>query len=104
MPVSFLYDYNHRMIYRILRVLDFLALALAVIIAAGGDAPRFTDSTDRARFYTRQIEFDYPNWVWNAAWTKLEQGSIDLPYLFDRSTNKEIVIEYLRVTRQSDAS
>jgi hypothetical protein len=88
------------MLYRILYVLNFLAIALAVIIAAGGDSPRFTGQSDRVRTYTREIEFDYPNWVWNAFWTKLEQGAISAPYLFDRGTEKHIVYEYLRVTGQ----
>ncbi len=87
------------MIYRILRILDFLALALAVSIAAASDAPRLTGAADQVRFFTRNIEFDYPNWVWNAAWLKLEQASIDTPYLFDRATNKEVVVEYLRTTQ-----
>jgi hypothetical protein len=87
------------MFYRILHVVDFLALAVAVIIAATGDAPRLTDTSDRVRAFTRDIEFDYPNWVWNAAWTKLEQGTIALPYVFDRGTNKEVVMEYLRTTQ-----
>jgi len=88
------------MVYRILQVIDFLALALAVIIATGGDSPMFTGQTDRVRTYTRQIEFDYPNWVWDAAWTKFEQGAISAPFVFDRGTNKQIVLEYLRVTQQ----
>jgi hypothetical protein len=88
------------MLYRILYGLNFLAIALAVIIAAGGDSPRFTGQSDRVRTYTRQIEFDYPNWVWNAFWTKLEQGAIGAPFLFDRGTDKHIVYEYLRVTNQ----
>jgi hypothetical protein len=86
------------MLYRVLRVLDFLALTFALIIAATGDAPRLTGTSDRVRSFTREIEFDYPNWVWNAAWTKIEQGTIGLPYLFDRGTNKEIVVNYLRTT------
>jgi hypothetical protein len=88
------------MLNRILQVIDFLALAIAIVIATGGDAPSFTGQTDRVRAYTRQIEFDYPNWVWNAAWTKLKQGAIGAPFLFDRGTNKDIVFEYLRVTNQ----
>lgn len=88
------------MLYRILQIIDFLALALAVIIATGGDTPRFSDSADRVRVYTREIEFDYPNWVWQAAWTKLQQGAIGAPYTFDRSTNKDILIDYLRTTNQ----
>jgi hypothetical protein len=88
------------MLYRILRILDFLALTLAIIFAAGGDSPKLTGDPDRVRFFTRDIEFDYPNWVWNAMWTKLEQGTVGLPYLFDRGTNKQIVFEYLRTTQQ----
>lgn len=87
------------MFYRILRIVDFLALVLAVSIAAASDTPELTDPSDRVRAFTRQIEFDYPNWVWNAAWIKIEQGTIGLPYLFDRSANKEIVVEYLRTTQ-----
>jgi hypothetical protein len=87
------------MLDRILRILDFLALTLAVIIAATADAPQLTGTTDRVRSFTRQIEFDYPTWVWNAAWIKFEQGAVGLPYLFDRGTNKEIVIEYLHTTQ-----
>ena len=92
--------YNPYMLYRFLQIFDFLALALAVIIAAGGDSPRFTGQADRVRVYTREIEFDYPNWVWDATWTKFQQGTIDAPFLFDRGTNKQIVFEYLRVTQQ----
>jgi len=88
------------MFFRVLRILDTLALSLAVIIAVTGDAPRLTGASDRVRTFTREIEFDYPNWVWDAAWTKLEQGSIGLPHLFDRETNKAIVIEYLRTTNR----
>src|SRR5512138_1684769 len=87
------------MFYRILRILDILALALAVSVAAASDVPRLTGASDRVRAFTRNIEFDYPNWVWNAAWVKLQQASIGLPYLFDRATNKEVVVEYLRTTQ-----
>ncbi|MCI0555158.1 MAG: hypothetical protein L0287_29785, partial [Anaerolineae bacterium] len=88
------------MLYRIARIFDFLALTLAMIIAAGGDTPRLTGESDRVRFFTREIEFDYPNWVWDATWTKIEQSTINAPYIFERGTNKEIVFEYLRVTQQ----
>lgn len=88
------------MLYRILQVVDFLALALAIIIFTGGDTPRFSGQSDRVRMHTREIEFDYPNWVWDAAWTKLKQGAVGAPYLFDRGTNKQIVFEYLRITQQ----
>jgi hypothetical protein len=87
------------MLFRLLRIVDFLALAFALLIAATGDAPRLTGTSDRVRSFTREIEFDYPNWVWSAAWTKLEQATVGLPYVFDRGTNKQIVIDYLRTTQ-----
>ena len=90
--------------YRIARIFDFLALTFAMIIAAGGDTPRLTGESDRVRFFTREIEFDYPNWVWDATWTKIEQGTINAPYIFERGTNKELVFEYLRVTQQLNES
>jgi hypothetical protein len=88
------------MLYRILRILDFLALTAAIMVAAGGDTPKLTGDPDRVRFFTRDIEFDYPNWVLNATWIKVEGNTIGLPYVFDRATNKQIVFEYLRVTEQ----
>ena len=88
------------MLYRIIYVVDIVAVLIAVIFATGGDTPNFTGESDRVRTYTREIEFDYPNWVWNAIWTKLEQGAISAPFLFDRGTDKHIVYEYLRVTDQ----
>jgi hypothetical protein len=89
-----------QLLYRLARIIDFLALTLAIIIAAGGDAPRLTGESDRVRFFTRDIEFDYPNWVWGATWLKIEQSALNAPFLFERGTNKQLVFEYLRVTQQ----
>jgi hypothetical protein len=87
------------MFYPLARILDFLALTLALLIAATGDVPRFTGQTDRTRFFTREIEFDYPNWVWNATWIKLEQNAIGLPHTLDRGSNKQVVFEYFNTTQ-----
>jgi hypothetical protein len=88
------------MLYRLGRIFDFTALIIVILFGATGDAPRFTGQTDRVRTYTREIEFDYPNWVWDATWVKIQQNAISLPVLFDRGTNKQIVFEYLRTTEQ----
>jgi len=88
------------MFYRFLRFIDFFAVILVVLLAVKSDAPKFNSESDRTRTFTRQIEFDYPNWVWNAAWIKIEQGTIGAPYSFTRGTNKQIVFEYLYTTQQ----
>jgi hypothetical protein len=87
------------MLYRIGRIFDIVAVLIVLLLAAGGDTPRFSGQADRVRFYTREIEFDYPNWVWEATWTKLEQAATGTPFTFDRGTNKQIVFEYLRTTQ-----
>ena len=42
-----------------------------------------TETTDRARAFTRPIEFDYFNWTLNASGLKFAQAAIGTPYYFD---------------------
>ncbi len=86
------------MLNRIGRILDIASILVVLMIAGSSDTPRFTGDADRTRVYTREIEFDYPNWVWEAAWIKVEQATIQSPYTFNRVTSKEIVFDYLRTT------
>ena len=86
------------MLYRIGRIIDITVILIVLILIGGSDTPRLTGNTDRTRVFTRQIEFDYPTWVWNATWTKIGQAAIQTPFTFNRGTSKQIVFEYLRVT------
>lgn len=86
------------MLHRIGHILDIISILIVLIFIGGSDTPRFTGSTDLTRVYTREIEFDYPDWVWDASWTKIKQATIGTPYTFSRETNKEIVFDYLRTT------
>ena len=88
------------MLFRTIWILDKIISLLILGLVIVGDVPRFSNQTDQIRDYTRAVEFDYPTWVWDAIWDKFEQASIGAPYLFDRSTNKEVVIDYLRTTQQ----
>jgi hypothetical protein len=86
------------MLYRIGHILDIISILVVLILVGNSDTPRLTGSTDRARLLTREIEFDYPNWVWDATWTKIKQAALLAPYTFDRGTSKQVVFDYLRVT------
>ena len=86
------------MLHRIGRILDIISILVVLLIVGGSDNPRLTNNTDHVRLYTREIEFDYPNWVWDAAWVKIKQASIGASFTFDRETDKEIVFDYLRTT------
>jgi len=88
------------MLQRTIWVLDKALSLLLLIVFFTGDVPHMANQTDQVRKYTRAVEFDYPTWVWNAAWDKVNQTTIGSPYLFDRGTHKQIVFEYLRVTQQ----
>lgn len=88
------------MFLRTLWVFDKVISIIILGILVTGDLPRFSDQTDQARDYTRAVEFDYPTWVWEAAWSKLEQAASGAPYLFDRGTSKQIVFDYLRTTQE----
>ncbi len=86
------------MSYRALWVFDKALSLLILALVLTSAQPRLTGQTDRIRTYTRAIEFDYPSWVWDAFWLKIQQSTLNTPNTFDRSTNKQIVFDYLRVT------
>ena len=88
------------MFYKTLWVLDKVISLLILAFIFTGDVPRLTAQTDQVRSYTRAIEFDYPTWVWDAIWSKIDQSAISAPYVFERGSNKQIVFEYLRTTDQ----
>ena len=86
------------MLYRFGRILDVVSILIVLIIVGGSDTPRFTGSADRTRVYTREIEFDYPNWIWDATWVKIKQSTIGAPFILSRESNKELVFDYFRTT------
>ncbi len=96
------YGYNHRMLYKTIWALDKIISLLIIGVIITGDLPRITGQTDQVRQYTSAIEFDYPNWVWDAIWTKIDQSAISAPYTFNRGSNKQIVFEYLHATNELD--
>lgn len=74
---------------------------LLIILAAltGYSNPSLAHSTERIRAYTRDIEFDFVEWMANAAMLKIRAASIDLPYTLDHEAQKLIVDDYLRTTQ-----
>ena len=79
--------------------LTFILLILALVL--GNGVPSSADDMERARAYTRQIEFDYFSWMANAAFVKMRAASIGAPHIFSPAAQKQIVLEYLAATRQT---
>lgn len=74
---------------------------LLVILAAltGYSNPSLTNPIEKVRAHTRSLEFDYVEWMANAAVVKARAASVNLPYTIDRQTQKQIVGEYLLTTQ-----
>jgi hypothetical protein len=84
------------------RISTFLQWALLVFLLSvllAYSTPPLTDETGQVRIFTRQIEFDYLEWMFDALGVKLQAGAAGLPAYLDRETHKEVVMEYLRVTQ-----
>lgn len=88
------------MLPRAVWILDKILAALLLALLITSDVPQLAADTDRVRTFTRAVEFDYPTWVWNAAWMKIDQAVIGAPNTFNHGSSKEIVTEYLRTTQQ----
>ncbi len=58
------------------------------------------DESERVRMFTRQIEFDFSEWMWHALWLKGEQvglGAVDYIPVADQP---QIVIDYITLVEE----
>ena len=84
-------------IIRILNLIIYVVLSTLLLIAS---IPVADKPADRARAFTRPIEFDYVGWSANAALLKLESSALGLPGYFSYEDRKQIVMEYLYLTER----
>lgn len=83
----------------IIRGLEITFTLIILAVITGYSNPSLTHPTEKIRAYTRQIEFNYISWMSNASIIKLRAASVGIPYTLDRSSQKQIVNEYLRATQ-----
>lgn len=88
-----------RMIQRILRGLEITILLFILAALTGYSNPSLTNPIEKVRAYTRSLEFDYVEWMANAAVLKLRAASVSLPYTLGHEEQKQIVMEYFRNTQ-----
>ncbi|MCQ3939372.1 MAG: hypothetical protein DPW18_20355 [Chloroflexi bacterium] len=86
------------LLLKIIRGLEITGLLILLAAVAGYSNPSLTNPIEKVRAYTRDLEFDYIEWMADAALVKTRAASIHLPHTVERETQKEIVAEYLRVT------
>jgi len=88
------------MFYRIAYAIELSVFVIFWAVLLTYSTPPATDEVERVRAYTRQIEFDYTNWMMNALAVKLQQGASGIPNYMQRAAGKEAALEYLRLTQR----
>lgn len=87
------------MVSRILRGLEITILLFILAALTGYSNPSLTNPIEKVRAFTRSLEFDYVEWMANAAMVKLRADSVNLPHTLGREEQKQIVMEYFRSTQ-----
>jgi len=86
-----------------LRSLRAVEIALAFVVGTlllGPSTILPGDEHERARGYTRDIEFDYLTWMLDAAAVKASAASTDVSGYLDRAASRIAVSDYLHLTQR----
>ena len=67
------------MLSRIYTILQTLLVAVLLVLLLNYSTPPPTDEEGSVRIFTRQIEFDFAGWMFNAVGLKFEQGAAGMP-------------------------
>lgn len=88
------------MFTRILRLIDLIIYLLLCVLLLTGSNTISNEPVERARAYTRSVEFDYFNWSVDAILLKLQSGAIGLPNYLDHGSRRQVVMQYLYLTER----
>ena len=87
------------------RWFDILASLSLVVIASlfllGGSQAVLDGAGDRARVFTRGIEFDFAEWMVDAFFQKTRAAFLASERFIPKSERRQLVLDYLADTRQS---
>jgi len=84
-----------------IRRYTFLSILLTILaLWPGGSSMPPGNETERVRFYTRQIEFDYLQWTLDAIWQKLGQSALNTAQYIPTPSRSQVVLDYLDLLRQ----
>ena len=82
------------------RVIGFLFWLCAATALLGRSNTVPGDQRERARAYTRSIEFNYVSWELDALWTKFSQWALGTSTYLPDETRKQTVLDYLKLVGQ----
>ena len=82
------------------RVFSLLVLMLFAIPMLGGSTVVLSNQVERVRAYTRDIEFDYVEWILDALDIKLTQQALGVTRYLPDEMRRQTALEYLKVIQQ----
>jgi hypothetical protein len=85
---------------RILRTVNLVIYLLLGILLLSAGNPIADKPAERARAFTRPIEFDYVSWSANAMLLKLQSSALGLPGYLTHEERKQVVMQYLYQTQR----
>lgn len=88
------------MFRQIIRTFDLIIYVLLGILLLTASNPIAGKPVERARAFTRPIEFDYVRWSVNAALLKLQSDALGLPGYFTHEDRRQIVMQHLYLTER----
>jgi hypothetical protein len=85
---------------RIIRAFDLIIYVLLGILLLTASNPIAGKPVERARAFTRPIEFDYVRWSVNAAWLKLQSSALGMPGYLTHENRRQVVLQHLYLTER----
>ena len=80
-----------------------ITLAVVLLIAMpllGGSSVGLSNPSERVRAYTRDIEFDYIQWILDALGIKLTQHALGVARYLPEEQRRQTALEYLKLVQQ----
>ena len=88
------------MLQRVVRSIVLIIYVLLSMVLLTASNPIAGEPVERARAYTRAIEFDYVSWSAEAALLKLQSGFLGLPGYLTHEDRKQAVMQHLFLTER----
>jgi hypothetical protein len=85
---------------RLSRLVEITLLLVAGALLMSDSGPRPQEEQDRARAFTRDIEFEYLSWMLDAARVKAQASAAGIPGYLDRSASRTVVADHFLVTHK----
>ena len=84
-----------RLLTAIQRILSITLILLLAMVLLGASVVPPGDKIERIRAFTRNIEFDYLSWTFNALGIKLEQAALQTSKYLPPEKSRQVVLEYM---------